>query len=74
METYNILKGKKIVSTVNVNNIEHALEAAADFAAANNIQSKLKVVQVKSTVDLTEEEILEEITEQIIEETNTTEK
>jgi hypothetical protein len=53
METYNILQGKKIVSTVNVNNIEHALEAAADFAAANEIQSELKIKIVEQILETT---------------------
>lgn len=49
METYNILQGKKIVSTVNVDNIEQALSAAADFAHANKIKAELKVKQVTET-------------------------
>ena len=63
METYNILNDKEIVSTVNVDNIEQALEAAADFAAANGIQDELTVELV-----ITEADRLEEITESILEE------
>jgi hypothetical protein len=46
-EIYNLISSKKVVSTVNVNNVEHALQAAADYAEANNIKTELTVKQVK---------------------------